>query len=280
VAVDTRTVLDALGLDRFVTLGWSGGGPHALAYAALLPGRCLAAAAMAGVAPYEAEGLDALTVVATRLTRSGRQSASRAVSCWRCGMWLVIAGWIASALVFSTFFMKTMLPLRLIAIASNVAFMTYALLGLAYGDFGRLYPIFVLHACLLPLNVLRLIELRRVIAAARDAGGEQVVRALAPYLSLETHLAGETLFRRGEAADRLYLVQQGTVAIPEREVALAPGDVFGEVGLFAPHGRRTASAVCATDCRLLTLSGPKLLELCYQDAKLAVFLARLLAGYV
>jgi hypothetical protein len=195
-------------------------------------------------------------------------------------MGLVIAGWIASAFVFSTFFMKTMLPLRLVAIASNVAFMTYALLGLAYGDFGRLYPIFVLHACLLPLNVVRLFQLRRVLAAARDAGGEQMVRALAPYLSLEAHQAGKTLFQRGEAADCLYLVQQGTVAIPESEVLLSSGDVFGEVGLFAPQGRRTASAVCTTDCRLLTLDGPKLVELCYQDAKLAVFLARLLAGYV
>ena len=195
-------------------------------------------------------------------------------------MWLVIVGWIASALVFSTFFMKTMLPLRLVAIASNVAFMAYALLGLAYGDFGRLYPIFVLHTCLLPLNVVRLRQLRRVIAAVSDASSEQVVRALAPYLSLETHQADETLFRRGEVADRLYLIQQGTVAIPEAEVALSPGDVFGEVGLFAPHGRRTAGAVCATDCRLLMLSGPKLLELCHQDAKLAVVLARLLAGYI
>ena len=195
-------------------------------------------------------------------------------------MWLVITGWIAAALVFSTFFMKTMLPLRLVAIASNVAFMTYGLLSIAYGDFGRIYPIFVLHTCLLPLNVVRLIELRRVIAAVNDAGGEQVVRALAPYLSVETHQADETLFRRGEAADRLYLVQQGTVAIPEAGIALSPGDVFGEVGLFAPHGRRTAGAVCATDCRLLTLTGPKLLELCYQDAKLAVSLARLLASYV
>ena len=45
-------------------------------------------------------------------------------------MWLVITGWIAAALVFSTFFMKTMLRLRLVAIAGNVAFMTYGLLGL------------------------------------------------------------------------------------------------------------------------------------------------------
>ncbi|WP_432824691.1 alpha/beta fold hydrolase [Dactylosporangium sp. CA-092794] len=58
VAGDVAAVLDRLGYDRFVTLGWSGGGPHALACAALLPGRCAAAATLAGVAPYGAAGLD------------------------------------------------------------------------------------------------------------------------------------------------------------------------------------------------------------------------------
>ena len=57
-AGDVVAVLDHLRLDRFVTLGWSGGGPHALACAALLPGRCAAAATHAGVAPYDAAGLD------------------------------------------------------------------------------------------------------------------------------------------------------------------------------------------------------------------------------
>ncbi|MFF5294235.1 alpha/beta fold hydrolase [Paractinoplanes globisporus] len=58
VAADTAALLDAIGATTFVTVGWSGGGPHALACAALLPGRCLAAATIAGVAPYRAEGLD------------------------------------------------------------------------------------------------------------------------------------------------------------------------------------------------------------------------------
>jgi pimeloyl-ACP methyl ester carboxylesterase len=58
VAQDTAAVLDELGADTFVTAGWSGGGPHALACAAALPGRCLAAASIAGVAPYAAKGLD------------------------------------------------------------------------------------------------------------------------------------------------------------------------------------------------------------------------------
>jgi pimeloyl-ACP methyl ester carboxylesterase len=58
VAADVTAVLDALDADRFVTIGASGGGPHALACAALLTDRCAAAASVAGVAPYRAEGLD------------------------------------------------------------------------------------------------------------------------------------------------------------------------------------------------------------------------------
>ena len=57
-AEDTAAVLDHLGLDEFVTYGWSGGGPHALACAALLADRCRAAATIASVAPYGAVGLD------------------------------------------------------------------------------------------------------------------------------------------------------------------------------------------------------------------------------
>ncbi|MEW5991505.1 MAG: alpha/beta hydrolase [Chloroflexota bacterium] len=60
VVDDARTVLDHVGAATAVTVGWSGGGPHALACAALLPDRIAAAALIAGVAPYPAEGLDFL----------------------------------------------------------------------------------------------------------------------------------------------------------------------------------------------------------------------------
>lgn len=57
-ATDIAAILDAIGADRFVTIGWSGGGPHALACAALLADRCAAAVSLSGVAPYPAAGLD------------------------------------------------------------------------------------------------------------------------------------------------------------------------------------------------------------------------------
>jgi pimeloyl-ACP methyl ester carboxylesterase len=58
VADEVRALADKLGLEQFATWGISGGGPHALATAALLPDRCVACAAIASPAPYDAEGLD------------------------------------------------------------------------------------------------------------------------------------------------------------------------------------------------------------------------------
>jgi pimeloyl-ACP methyl ester carboxylesterase len=57
-AADVAAIADALGAERFYTYGESGGGPHALACAALLPGRVIKAATIAGVAPWGADGLD------------------------------------------------------------------------------------------------------------------------------------------------------------------------------------------------------------------------------
>jgi pimeloyl-ACP methyl ester carboxylesterase len=52
-AADVAAILDVLGIDAFTTVGWSGGGPHALACAALLAERCTATAVVAGLAPPE-----------------------------------------------------------------------------------------------------------------------------------------------------------------------------------------------------------------------------------
>ena len=63
-AADVELILERIGADEFITVGWSGGGPHALACAALLPVRCLAAASVAGPAPYDSPGLDWLADMA------------------------------------------------------------------------------------------------------------------------------------------------------------------------------------------------------------------------
>lgn len=58
VVDDVTVIMDRLGVERFATWGVSGGGPHTLACAALMPERVVAVACLSGVAPYPAEGLD------------------------------------------------------------------------------------------------------------------------------------------------------------------------------------------------------------------------------
>ncbi|MEU5715231.1 alpha/beta fold hydrolase [Streptomyces sp. NPDC020403] len=58
VVDDVRAIADSLGLERFAVVGRSGGAPHALACAALMPDRVTRTAALVGLAPWDAEGLD------------------------------------------------------------------------------------------------------------------------------------------------------------------------------------------------------------------------------
>jgi hypothetical protein len=197
-------------------------------------------------------------------------------------VWIIVAGWLAGALVFSAFFMRTMIPLRIAAVASNVAFIAYALLGLRYGIFHRLYPILVLHSTLLPLNVIRLWELKRMIATVRGSSADEAIQALIPYMKVEQHQQGDILFRRGDRADKLYVVERGSVRLSETGERISAGAVFGEIGLFAPHGVRSLTAICddGDGCRLATIGADKVLELYYQNPRFGFFLIRLISGRV
>jgi len=57
-ATDAAVLADTLHLDRFATMGHSGGVPHAIAAAALQPARVIAVVALAGLAPRDADSLD------------------------------------------------------------------------------------------------------------------------------------------------------------------------------------------------------------------------------
>lgn len=98
---DTAAVLDHLGIEDFVTLGWSGGGPRALGCAALLPGRCRAAATGAGVAPYDAEGLDWFHAMAedNREEYSAAAQGPEAYTAWLTENWAPVLQMEAADLV-------------------------------------------------------------------------------------------------------------------------------------------------------------------------------------
>jgi len=67
-------------------------------------------------------------------------------------LWTNLLGFAASVCVLATFCMSSMAPLRAVAICSNVLFV-------AFGALAHVYPVFVLHAILLPVNIVRLMQL-------------------------------------------------------------------------------------------------------------------------
>ena len=68
-------------------------------------------------------------------------------------MWFGYAAVVTSVVTCA---MKTMIPLRLVSMVCNTLF-------IIYGFFGAVYPTFLLNLILLPLNTLRLQEMRKLI---------------------------------------------------------------------------------------------------------------------
>lgn len=182
-----------------------------------------------------------------------------------------IIGYISSILVFSAFYMKTMIPLRIVAICSNFTFITYAVLG-------GLYPILILHGVLLPLNILRLRQMLKLIKKVKQASrGENNLEFLTPYMSSEEYENGQVLFNKGDRADKIYFIKEGDIVLPELQKELGSGTTLGEVGIFAPDNVRACSAVATGKVEALTITSEKVLQLYYQNPTFGFFLIRTIA---
>ena len=186
--------------------------------------------------------------------------------------WANLLGYAASAAVLATFCMSTMIPLRIMALASNVLFM-------AYGYVDHLNPVLLLHACLFPVNAYRLIQFHRLIRDMREPRREDVpIKSLLPYMKGRKIAAGETLVRRGERADRLYYLVGGQLEVTEFEKVLDSGAIVGEIGVFAPNQQRTATIICRTDCNVLELAEGKAKQLYFQDRSFGFAILQLIVS--
>jgi len=157
-------------------------------------------------------------------------------------------GYIAAFLVFLTFSMKTMIPLRIVGICSNVFF-------IAYGYLGPAYPLLVLHTALLPLNIFRL---QQMLALVRQVGeatkGDLNMDWLKPFTTKRTVKVGEILFSKADKADSMYFVMTGEFQIPELGLSIGHGQVIGELGLLEPDQIRTQTVQCVKDADVLHIT--------------------------
>jgi CRP/FNR family cyclic AMP-dependent transcriptional regulator len=180
-------------------------------------------------------------------------------------------GYIAAAFVFATFSMKTMVPLRVIGIASNVLF-------IAYGYLHPAYPVLVLHLVLLPLNFWRLrqmLTLVREVEASND--GDLDMNWIRPFTTTRDMKPGEVLFRKGDAANEIIFIMSGSLRIPELSIEIPPGEVVGELGMLSPDKVRTQSAICVDGGQILAISYDQVRQLFFQNPKFGYYFMQLSA---
>lgn len=188
-------------------------------------------------------------------------------------MFAIVSVIIAGGLVLVSSFVKTMIPLRWLAIGSNFGFV-------AYGVLHPSVPMLLLHATLVPINLYRLAEMVRLTRRVRAVTGSSDLLGvwLRPYMRSSKLAAGTVLFKQGDLGDRMYLLAEGRIDIVEFGSSVAPGDMFGEIAFFAPDRRRRATARCASPCIVLSIDESTLKQLYYQNPAFGFKLIGLVAA--
>jgi len=189
------------------------------------------------------------------------------------GIIAVVSATVAGALVVVSSFVKTMIPLRCLAVGGNLGFLIY----------GVLHPQLIMvlvNGFLLPINIYRTAEMvrltRRVSAAA--AASDLSGLWLRPYMRSQKMKAGDVLFHKGDIAEHLYLLGAGKIEFVEIGEMMDAGRLFGEIAFFAPDKRRSLTARCATDCTVLRIDETTFKQLYFQNPSFGFQVVNLVAG--
>ena len=186
--------------------------------------------------------------------------------------WIDFLGYAASASVLITFCMSTMVPLRAVAICSNVLFASY-------GAFAHIYPVLGLHLILLPVNSVRLYQILSLIKRVRAAElSEMSVEILLPLMSKRKLKDGDVLIRKGEKASSMFYLASGTMKIVEIGKTIGPGTVLGEIGIFARDQTRTATVECVGDCEVYEISESRTKQLYFQNPAFGFAVMKVVIG--
>jgi cyclic nucleotide-binding protein len=178
------------------------------------------------------------------------------------------------ALLGATFFvttllMRTMVPLRVAGIISDIFF-------IAYGVLSATVTTLTLYVLLLPINVYRLAQMLRLVKKARIAAqGDLSMDWLRPFMTRRKYNKGDVLFRKGDRANEMFFTVTGTFLVTELGIELPPGRLVGELAFLSPDNRRTQSIECTEDGQVLAITYDRLLEIYFQNPEFGYYFLRL-----
>ncbi len=176
---------------------------------------------------------------------------------------------VAVVLNIVVYSMKTMIPLRVLAIATNVLFIIYAAMT-------GIYPTLVLNCILLPLNCTRLYQMLNLVRRIRVAAGDDFdMTWLRPFMTKRHIAAGAALFNKGDKADAMFIVTSGTFRLRESGMTIPVGSVVGELGLLSPDGQRTQTLDCDEAGEVMAIRYQDFKQLYFQNPKFGFYFLQL-----
>lgn len=180
-----------------------------------------------------------------------------------------VLGLIGVVFSVATLCTKTMVPLRIVAIASNIFF-------LGYGFLSHSVLNLLLYVAMLPINCFRLGQMVRLVKRVKAAAdGDLSMDWLKPFMKKRKYRAGDVLFNKGERAYEMFFIVSGRYLVREIGVELRSGHIVGELGMLAPNNRRTQSLECIEGGEVLVISYDKALELYFQNPNFGYYFLRL-----
>jgi Cyclic nucleotide-binding domain len=169
----------------------------------------------------------------------------------------------------ATLLMRTIVPLRIAALISDVFF-------IAYGVMANSINTFILYCLLLPINSVRLYQMIKLIRKARvSAQGDLSMDWLKPFMIRRTYRKGDVLFRKGQPANEMFFTVSVKLLVTELGIEIPPGRLVGELGFLSPDNRRTQTVECTQEGEVLTMSYDRLLEIYFQNPEFGYYFLRL-----
>jgi hypothetical protein len=175
----------------------------------------------------------------------------------------------ASIFVVATTTMRTMIPLRVFGILTNIVLIATSIPT-------RHYPTGLLHVVLLVLNSYRLHQMLQLVRdVKKSVNSDLSMEWLKPFMTERKCEAGEVLFYKDEKAEDMLYIVSGRYKLVESGIELPVGAIVGELGMLSPSNMRTQTLECVKAGVILSVSYTKVEELYVQNPAFGFYFLRL-----
>jgi CRP-like cAMP-binding protein len=178
----------------------------------------------------------------------------------------------ASIFVVATYTMRTMIPLRVFGMLTNIVLIVSSLPT-------HNYPQLALHAVLLPLNAYRLHQMLQLVRDVKKSVNSNLsMEWLKPFMTERKCEAGEVLFYKDEKAEDMFYIVSGKFVLVESGIQLPVGAIVGEFGMLSPSNTRTQTLECKESGMVLSVSYRQVEELYVQNPAFGFYFLRLVSA--